>query len=86
MPTTSLRRRISLFSRSSELFDQSWRQCSLGSEGEDLGAGLVEERRRLGEALLELGDDPAVLRVHRPWIGLGEDRARRATGRSLGRG
>jgi len=30
MQTTSVRRRISLFSRSSELFDQSWRQCSLG--------------------------------------------------------
>src|SRR6266540_3204517 len=30
MPTTSVRRRISLFSRSSELFDHSWRQCSFG--------------------------------------------------------
>src|SRR5881397_708651 len=30
MPTTSLRRRISLLSRSSELFDQSCRQCSFG--------------------------------------------------------
>jgi hypothetical protein len=30
-------------------------------EGEDLATGLVEQRRRLREALLELGDDPPVL-------------------------
>jgi hypothetical protein len=37
IPTTS-RRRISCFRRSSELFDQSWRRCSLGKpvKGEDL--------------------------------------------------
>jgi hypothetical protein len=34
MPTTSVRRRISLFSRSCGLLDQIWRQISRGEAGE----------------------------------------------------
>src|SRR5712691_11959694 len=44
-------------------------------EGEDLGSGLVQERSRLREAALELGDDAGVLLVHRLAVWLGEDRA-----------
>ncbi len=44
-------------------------------EGEQVRRGLLEQRRRLREALLELVDDPSVLLVHRLRVGLGEDRA-----------
>jgi len=43
-------------------------------EGEQIGARLLEQRRRFREALLELGDDPGVLLVHGGGVGLGEDR------------
>ena len=77
MPTTSVRRRISLLSRSSGLFYQIWRQCSLGKrgEGEQVGAGLVEQLGGGGEALLELVHDARVLLVDRVGVGLVEDRA-----------
>src|SRR5712691_5354818 len=41
MPTTSVRRRISLFSRSSELLLQSCRQCSFGKPVKASGSGPV---------------------------------------------
>ena len=48
-----------MFSRSSELLLQTWRQCSFGKrgEGEQVGAGLVEQRRRRRGSALELVDD-----------------------------
>jgi hypothetical protein len=66
-----------LFKRSSELLLQSCRQCSFGkrAKGEQVGARLVERRRGLGEALLELVDDPPVSLVHGGGVGLGEGRA-----------
>lgn len=62
MPGTSVRRRIALLSRSSELFDLSCASapCEAG-EGEDVRAGLLEERPRIREPVLELGDDPVVV-------------------------
>jgi hypothetical protein len=59
-----VRRRISLFSRSSESVEQSRRQCSFGNavvEGEQVQRDLLQERGGLGESLLELVDDAAVL-------------------------
>jgi hypothetical protein len=86
MPTTSVRRRISRFSRSSELFDHSCRQCSFGCavKGEDLRAWLVEQRGRLRESALELSDDPAVLLADPVGVGLGEDRSHHRRHEALG--
>jgi hypothetical protein len=61
----SVRRRISLLSRSSDLFLQSCRQCSFGKPMKAAGRPLPRPRGRgFGEACLELVDDPAVLLVH----------------------
>lgn len=43
-------------------------------EGEQVRGRLLEQRRRVGEALLELVDDAAVLLEDRVRVGLGEDR------------
>ena len=53
-------------------------------EGEQVGPGLLEQRRRFGEARLELVDDPGVLLVHRGGVGLGEDRAHHRRDEALG--
>ena len=77
MPTTSVRRRTSLLSRSSELFDQSCRQCSFGKpvKASRSGAASSEQRSGFGKARLELLGDAGVLLVHRLGVGLGENRA-----------
>ena len=77
MPTTSVRRRISLLSRSSELLLQSWRQCSFGKPVKASRSGPASSRSAAasGKRVCELGDDPGVLVVHGGGVGLGEDRA-----------
>ena len=56
---------------------QPRRQCSVGKavKARRLGGGVGEYRRGLGEALLELTQDPSVLIPHRGGVGLLEDRA-----------
>src|SRR5690606_3846438 len=76
IPTTSVRRRISRFSRSWGLLDQIWTPVLFGKTGErqQVGSGLVEVGGGVGEAgCLELVDDAAVLGPHRIWVGLSED-------------
>jgi hypothetical protein len=86
VPTTSVRRRISLLSRSCGFVDQIWRQCSFGKPAKaSLGAGLVEVRGGGGEALGELADHPPVLEAHLLGIRLGEDRAHERGHEGLGR-
>lgn len=75
MPTTSVRRRISRFSRSLTdmgLFGQIWPYSSLrvGGEREDAGAGLVEMRCDGGQLVGEGVDDPVERGVHRRCVGL----------------
>src|SRR5713226_5827170 len=45
MPTTSVRRRTSLFNRSCGLFDQIWRQCSLGKVAKAKTSGPASASR-----------------------------------------
>ena len=76
MPTTSVRRRISLLSRSSELLLQSWRQCSFGKlvKASRSAAASSSSAAASGKRVLELVDDPAVLLDDRLRVGLSEDR------------
>jgi hypothetical protein len=76
MPITSVRRRISLLSRSSELFDQSCRQWSFGNELKASRSvpASSSSAAAFGEATFELVDDPGVLLVDGGRVGLREDR------------
>src|SRR5215217_1894237 len=66
MPTTSVRRPISLLKRSSGFVLLSFDQCDAGKvEGEDLLLRLGQHRRHLRQPLLERGD-----RLSRPLTGL----------------
>jgi hypothetical protein len=74
MPTTSVRRRITLFNLSCGLLDQIWAPVRLREAGErqDVRAGVLQHLRRGREPLGKLLDHPRVLRVRRGCIGLGE--------------
>ncbi len=79
MPTTLVRRLISLLSRSSGLVEADLApvRCREGGEGEDVGLGLVEDASaRLGNCVVE---DRATTSCswcgHVLGVGLGEDRA-----------
>ena len=71
MPTTSVRRRISLFSRSWGLFDQIWGQSSRGNAGErqQVIAGGVEVFGGGRELLVQRVDDPVELGVDLGGVG-----------------
>jgi hypothetical protein len=75
MPTTSVRRRISLLRRSSGLLDQIWRQWVSGKGGErqDLISGVGEQRGGLGKTALKLIDNAAMLGPDLVGAALGED-------------
>jgi hypothetical protein len=73
MPTTSLRQRISLFSRSSELFDQSWRQCSFGKPVKariSSPCGVRKLDRRLARAARPISAE-RVISGSASWVGVG---------------
>src|SRR6266508_1823826 len=55
------------------------------AERGDVGSGVGEDARRLGECLLELGDHPVELRADLGRGGLGEDRADQGGHHGLGR-
>ena len=77
-PTTSVRRLISRWSRSSGFVDQILRQCSIGnSECEEVVAGGGEHPGDVSELGLEGGDDAVELGVDRGGVGLSENRADR---------
>ena len=77
IPTTRLRRLISLLTRSSGLVDQILRQWALGEGGEreDLGLRVVHQRPDLGERAGELVADLVPGLADGLGVGLGEDRA-----------
>ena len=77
MPTTSVRRRISLLSRSWGLLRPDLPPVLLGEggEGQDVGRGADQHVGRVGEALGELLDHPGVLGQDLFVVGLLEDRA-----------
>ena len=77
IPTTRLRRLISLLTRSSGLVDQILRQWAFGKRGEreDLGLRLVHQRTDLGERGGELVADFVPGVADGLGVGLGEDRA-----------
>ena len=53
MPTTSVRRRISLLRRSWGLFDQTCVQCATGNAVKARTSGLFQHHGGLGEAFVE---------------------------------
>jgi hypothetical protein len=77
MPTTSVRRRTSLLSRSRGLLDRISFQMALGKsvKAKSSSAASSSIAAALGEAGLELLDDGSQLSADRVGIGLGEDRA-----------
>ena len=67
IPTTSVRRLISLLRRSWGLFDQTCLPVGhrgKGSEGQDVGSRVGQQLGGLGEALIEHAHHARVLRVH----------------------
>ena len=76
MPTTSVRRRISLLSRSWGLFDQIWRQICLGNavNASRSARAVVEVFGDLGELVGERVDDPIILSGNGFSVGLIEHR------------
>src|SRR5439155_26393884 len=76
MPTTSVRRRISLLSRSSELLLHSCRQCSFGKpvKASRSAAASSSSAAASGEATFELVNDAGVLFEDGGRVGLREDR------------
>ena len=87
IPTTSVRRRISLFSRSCGLFDQIWRQISRGNAVNASRSSRASSRcvGGVGELGLDRVHDPGVLGVDRVGVGLVEDRADQRRDPRLGR-
>jgi hypothetical protein len=77
IPTTSVRRRISLFSRSLGVVrpDLAPDLVRIAGEGQQLLAGRLQMRRRVGVLHRERVDDPVELRCHGVGVGLVEDRA-----------
>jgi succinyl-CoA synthetase alpha subunit len=75
MPTTSVRRRISLLSRSCGLFDQICRQISRGKggEGQQVVLGGVQVGCGLGELGLQSVQDVPHLGLDCICVGLFED-------------
>ncbi len=83
-PTTSVRRLISLFSRSSGLVDQIFFQWPIGKllpvadreggEGEQVVLGLPQHRLDLQKLTAEHAGDDVELGAHVLGVGLGEDR------------
>ena len=66
MPTTSVMRRISLFSRSWGLFDHTLLPVSAweADERQNVGSGFCEHRGCVREPVTELIDDSLHLHVH----------------------
>ena len=66
IPTTSVRRLISLLRRSCGLFDQTCLQwiAGKGSEGQDVGSRVGQQLGGLGEALIKHAHHARALRVH----------------------
>ena len=66
MPTTSVRRLISLLRRSWGLFDQTCLSVDRGkgNDGQDVGSRVDQQFGGLGEALIEHAHHARVLRVH----------------------
>jgi hypothetical protein len=74
IPTTLVRRLISLFTRSSGLVDQIFFQWAWGEggEGADVGRCVSEHLLDCGELAAELAGDGVELVCHRGGVWLGE--------------
>jgi hypothetical protein len=77
MPTTSVRRLISLFKRSCGLVLQIWRQSSLAEvpEGQQVTTGLLEVVSSLGQLPSQRVNHSLELSLHLGGVGLVEDGA-----------
>jgi hypothetical protein len=86
MPTTSVRRRIFFVEALERAVRPELPPVLLreSGEGEQVGHRLLDYRGCLGEADLELVDDPSVLLVDGLAVGLGEDRAHHRRDEALG--
>ena len=72
IPTVSVRRRISRLRRSLGLLDQIWVHTPVGEgrEREDVCPGLIEVITHGGELVVDVVQEPVVLRVDRCGVGL----------------